>query len=1583
MPARLRGVVFCGCLFLLGTVAHSQGSSTSVGPSREAVDRDGHGDPDDPRARAEFEWLRLHDPATGLIPPGIRKKELSFAKTIPTKEEFLRSKGSPAGTIEQVQTSVWNARGPYNVGGRTRALGIDIANPTIILAGGVSGGMWRSTNTGSSWVKTTSDTALQSVSCLAQDTRVGHRGVWYYGTGEIYGNSASASGAPYRGDGVFKSTDDGVTWAQLPSTATNNPQTFDHMFDYVWDIVTDSSNSSQDVVYAATYGGIQRSTDGGSSWTTVLGGTFSATQSYFTDVAITSTGVVYATLSQSNIYGTNSPTRGIWRSPDGVTWTNITPAGFPSTYDRIVIGISRSNENNVYFLGETPGGGTLGHVFYKYSYVSGDGSGAGGSWINRSANIPAFGGAVGDYDSQGSYDMLVKVKPDNDTVVFIGGTNLYRTTDGLADTSNTSWIGGYSTANDVSLYPNQHPDQHAFVFSPTNTSVAFSGNDGGVQMTTNDLGNSGSFPVTWTWLNNGYFTGQFYTIALDHGTSGNNVVIGGLQDNGTWFTNNTNSLSSWVNLFGGDGAFAAIANGRTSYYTSAQDGVIYRLVLDNNGNLLQFTRVDPTGGSGYLFVAPFLLDPRDSVMMYLAGGGTVWRNSNLTGIPLGSNNTTSVNWTQLTNTTLTFPVVVSALGISTSPANRLYYGTSDGRVFRLDSANTGNPTPTNVTGSNFPIAYVNCVAVDPTNADNVIAVFSNYNVISLFSSTNGGTTWTDIAGNLEQFPDGSGDGPSCRWATVLPGIGVYVGTSTGIYSTAALNGTSTVWAQEGSSNVGNVVVDMLDARLADGVIVAGTHGNGVYSTTVTAAPPSTPVLASPANGAVGEPTTLVLSWNASAGASSYRLQVATDSLFASLVFDDSTITTTSKSVGPLSSNTRYFWRVDAKNPYGTSAYSTSRSFTTVIAPPAAPVLLAPANGALNQATALFLRWGSSATATSYHLQLSTDSLFASLVLNDSGLVDTSLQASSLANNTKFYWHVSAKNSGGTSPYSSARVFTTILPTPVLVSPLDGASNRQPTLTLAWMTTPGAGSYHLQVSTDSLFASTAFDDSAVADTFRSVGPLGAGETFYWRVEAKNGLLSSAWSAKRRFSTVSGPPVAPVLLSPPDGAANEAVPVTLAWGTSPGALSYAFEIASDSAFASLVAVDTGLTDTVHTSGPLLTNTIYYWRASAENQLGSGLWSPPFHFTTSNLTTVQYTVQNRWNMISVPLVVPDYRKITLYPTAISNAFEYQGSYRVEDTLQNGIGYWLKFDSAQSIGISGTGFSSDSVDVTAGWNLIGSLSIPIPAASIGSAPAGIISTSFYGYAGSYVVVDTLLPSEGYWVKVSQSGRLGLSNGARVLPKQQIDPRRLSRIVFSDARQNQQSLLISGTEDPQLVRYFEMPPAAPEQLLDVRFANQGMLAVVNKDLPADLQVSLSAAYYPITVELRSGSEPLAARLVIDGREVPISDSSTVRLDRPPSHLEIQTGRAEAMPTQYVLDQNYPNPFNPSTVIRYGLPRVSHVSLGVYNLLGERVAVLVDRDETAGTHEVAFAPTGLASGLYYYRLAAGGAVLTRTLMFLK
>jgi hypothetical protein len=151
-----------------------------------------------------------------------------------------------------------------------------------------------------------------------------------------------------------------------------------------------------------------------------------------------------------------------------------------------------------------------------------------------------------------------------------------------------------------------------------------------------------------------------------------------------------------------------------------------------------------------------------------------------------------------------------------------------------------------------------------------------------------------------------------------------------------------------------------------------------------------------------------------------------------------------------------------------------------------------------------------------------------------------------------------------------------------------------------------------------------------------------------------------------------------------------------------------------------------------------------------------------------TVSVSFNTGWNMISIPLVVPDYRKIILFPSAISGAFAYEGVYVEKDTLENGVGYWLKFSSSGLYKLNGDAIDNLTISVTDGWNLIGSITDPVPTSSISSIPGGIITSQFFEYTTAYQSADTIKPGVGYWVKVNQAGQLVLS-GAMATPSNRI----------------------------------------------------------------------------------------------------------------------------------------------------------------------------------------------------------------------
>ncbi len=784
--------------------------------------------------REEWERMRLADPATGEIPKGIAFLEQRFAAGIPMA---AADRSGPD----------WMTRGPWNVGGRTRALAFDVNDENRIFAGGVSGGLWLSEDGGQSWERKTPLNAHPGCVSIAQDTRPGHTDTWYYISGELWGTSASGGGgAFYFGDGMFKSTDGGNTWAALGNTDNGNQNSFTDVWQGGYRVVTDPTNDAQDEVYAATYGAIWRSLNGGTTWSVVRGNANSGPFSYATDIAITSTGVLYATLSSEGSQ------KGIWRSTDGAGWVNITPANFPAAYDRLVIGINPNNENEVYFLGATPGFGHFNHYIssddwtslWKYTYTGGDGSG--GTWEDRSLNLPAMGTEFDKFAAQGGYDLVVRVQPGTNNV-FVGGTNIYRSTDGFSSPDNTTHIGGYKPGTYLpyfELYPNHHPDQHDMLFLPSDPNVLVTASDGGLHRTED----CNAANVVWTALNRGYHTSQFYTAIIDKNEAGDNTIIGGLQDNGNFFVNSDDPTAVWKQTVNGDGCFGGIAPNKAFYVLSINGGRVVKCNIDAQGNVLAFQRFDPIGRvqADYLFINPLMLDPNDANILYLPAGDRLYRQDQLGALPLNNEwDSISTGWTLFPDTLTQFNDnnarhVFSAIAVSqANPANRVYLGTSRNKIYRIDNANTGSPSMVELPSpQGSTTAYVNCLAIDPDNADHVILVYSNYGLYSVFLSENAGQNWKKVGGNLEATVNGAGNAPSVRWVSILPfpdgSRKYFCGTSTGLYSadTLLLHATGqpgTQWVLEAPGLIGNSVINQVETRASDGLVVAATHGIGLFS----------------------------------------------------------------------------------------------------------------------------------------------------------------------------------------------------------------------------------------------------------------------------------------------------------------------------------------------------------------------------------------------------------------------------------------------------------------------------------------------------------------------------------------------------------------------------------------------------------------------------------------------------------------------------------------------------------------------------------------------------------------------------------
>jgi len=789
--------------------------------------------------QADYQLMKLRDPKTGLIPVGIRSRELAFVSKLPKQSE----------SAEQS----WTWRGPANIGGRMLCITVDMDDPTHYLAGSASGGMWESTDSGQNWHKSTSPDAEQSATCLVQDKRPGKHHIWYYGTGELLSTTDRNISTNARtigvGNGIYKSIDNGATWQPLSFTQGGSPANLLEIFQGVWRIVTDPVTTNKDIVYAACYGAIMRSENGGATWNVSLGDL--GNKSFVTDLAITTDGVLYAALSSFCLSVEPPGKAGIWRSVDGINWNKITPSGFPHDNRVTKLALAPSNEHVLYVFTEsqspdlTPFDGYPNSVntFWKMTWNTAADSAV---WENRTPGIPGRGeGSINQFPYSlvvyGGYCVTLGVKPDNENVVFLGGMNLYRSNNGFTDSLMTTFMGGYPY--DMDSLNALHPDEHGITFLPTNSLVMFIANDGGIYRTENCMADSSN--MVWQRRNNKLITTQFYSVAIDHGSTGNDWIIGGLQDNNWYYTTTNDPTEFWFNVdLCYDGFASSVAPNWEYSVLSAYSGNIWTSRFDNNHHTIDIfpqlpdtllKSYDPVMGSNTLFpfYQNFALDPNNAETFYLPTIESVWRKDNL---KLAAYDTAqrNVGWSHLSNVNVGSASEISYIAVSKTPANRLYYGTNLGKVYRLDNANTGNPVPVDITGTNFPAnAFVAYIDINPDDANHLMVTFSNYGVQSLFHSADGGLTWAAVGGNLEEHADGSGDGPSVRCTKLLTYQGkkiIFAGTSCGLYSTTELNGDSTIWVKEGAATIGNVIIDMIDVRQTDGFIAIGTHGNGIYST---------------------------------------------------------------------------------------------------------------------------------------------------------------------------------------------------------------------------------------------------------------------------------------------------------------------------------------------------------------------------------------------------------------------------------------------------------------------------------------------------------------------------------------------------------------------------------------------------------------------------------------------------------------------------------------------------------------------------------------------------------------------------------
>ncbi len=552
---------------------------------------------------------------------------------------------------------------------------------------------------------------------------------------------------------------------------------------------------------------------------------------------------------------------------------------------------------------------------------------------------------------------------------------------------------------------------------------------------------------------------------------------------------------------------------------------------------------------------------------------------------------------------------------------------------------------------------------------------------------------------------------------------------------------------------------------------------------------------------------------------------------------------------------------------------------------------------------------------------------------------------------------------------------------MLFTPAEGELNQLPEILLRWRRNVYGRPYHIQVTTDSTFSGGfVINDSLVSDTIKLVSILSNNSTYYWRVRSAGNIHKGVWSEVRSFSNEVIPPT---LLFPPDGG-KFPVSVVLRWATLGGAVGYDVEVGSDSTFAVLVTQGDNVPDSALTVDSLTLDSTYYWRVRARTVSVTGDWSQVRYFVAESVTVILENT-DRWNIVSVPLTGINSLKDSLYPLSITSAYSYSADsgYVENDSLEGLKGYWLKFSNPQERTISGSS-SADRIRVHHGWNLIGAMSTPVSVNGLSTIPPGIISSSVFGYDGGYAIGDSLRPGKGYWVKMSDDGDLFYQStllhgfaGKAMIPNgfsNKTILTDLSSLVIQDAGGHEQILYFGGSRIVNSVDLWELPPAPPAGVFDVRYEEGTSAVFAEEGMTKRNSIVISSALYPLTIRplLQKNTN---AQLSINGKTNVLTSKETLHLFQKPAEvtLSFTQGRDESefFAGNFSLEQNYPNPFNPETKIRFSLPMSGLATIKIFDILGREVATLLEEELEAGDHSIQFNAHHLSSGVYYYKLAAG------------
>ena len=707
---------------------------------------------DSPDLAAQYEYEITKNPATNKVPYEKRIEAISFTQNL------LQARAA----VEDVN---WIERGPKNVSGRTRAIMFDpnFSSNNKVWAAGITGGLWYNLNVQANgeWVNIGSFWDNIAVSCLVYDpTEISS---FYAGTGEGWTLSS------VRGAGIWKSSDSGETWSRLASTDNQD-------FYYIQSIAITNTGR----IIASTNSGLFISDNDGDSWTEVL-------DDFFGDIELTENGTIFASRGKRNVEGT------VFRSVDGGdNWTDL--AITDEFTERIELASAPSSPNTIYAVASVDRNVS----WFKKSIDNGT------TWVDIS--IPMYldqscSESTNDFArGQAWYDLIMRVHPNNEDIVFVGGIDWHKTTDGGENWESVSyWTGACGEYI--------HADQHAMVFFPNDNTKSLVGCDGGIYLVSDmEAGFTSS-----AHLNNKYNVTQFYGCAMEN-IQGSNYMLAGAQDNGTQkFTEYVFGITSEAT--GGDGGLCFIDQFDSDIQITSY--VYNNWRLSTNGGNTFFYYPNTSNGS---FINPGDYDSENKVLYASSSPDSIF----VSNIQVEGNNG---NYLQIENGINEGRI--SAVKVSSYTENVVLVGTTIGGIYKLTNSIT-NPSSTNLDPSGIlPIGNISSIDIGD-NEDRILLTYSSYGLESVWQTIDGGANWLNIEFNLPDMP--------IRGCLYNPTNNnqILLATETGVWSINDIS-TETEW-EPSNTGLANVRCDQLRYRSSDKMVAVATYGRGLFTSDVFADP---------------------------------------------------------------------------------------------------------------------------------------------------------------------------------------------------------------------------------------------------------------------------------------------------------------------------------------------------------------------------------------------------------------------------------------------------------------------------------------------------------------------------------------------------------------------------------------------------------------------------------------------------------------------------------------------------------------------------------------------------------------------------